>query len=375
MKVLYIGHYREGSGWGQAAIDYILAMDSVGIDVVPRAVKLNQRQLQLPERILELESKESLGCDVCIQHVLPTMLDFNSRFKKNIALYATETSNFKQSSWARKINTMDEAWVINNQMKQASLDSGVDVPIKIIPHASDFSKFEMRHKKIEIPNSEGNFIFYTIADFNRRKNIEAIVRSFHSEFSKNEPVSLLIKTGSEGMNSDTCAASMQSICNEIKEELKIFPDTDSYKEDLIITDYLSEKDIERIHQTCDCFITSSYGEAWCIPAFDAMGFGNTPICSNTGGMADFLKEGGGVLVSGRMEPVTGMLNTIPDMFTAKENWFSIDENELKASMRNIYEMHKNSDPSYSEMKRQGLKSAYEYSHEKIGTLIKEALNV
>ena len=106
-----------------------------------------------------------------------------------------------------------------------------------------------------------------------------------------------------------------------------------------------------------------------------MGFGNTPICSNTGGMADFLKEGGGVLVSGRMEPVTGMLNTIPDMFTAKENWFSIDENELKASMRNIYEMHKNSDPSYSEMKRQGLKSAYEYSHEKIGTLIKEALNV
>ena len=303
------------------------------------------------------------------------MLDFNSRFKKNIALYATETSNFKQSSWARKINTMDEAWVINNQMKQASLDSGVDVPIKIIPHASDFSKFEMRHKKIEIPNSEGNFIFYTIADFNRRKNIEAIVRSFHSEFSKNEPVSLLIKTGSEGMNSDTCAASMQSICNEIKEELKIFPDTDSYKEDLIITDYLSEKDIERIHQTCDCFITSSYGEAWCIPAFDAMGFGNTPICSNTGGMADFLKEGGGVLVSGRMEPVTGMLNTIPDMFTAKENWFSIDENELKASMRNIYEMHKNSDPSYSEMKRQGLKSAYEYSHEKIGTLIKEALNV
>ena len=52
MKVLYIGHYREGSGWGQAAIDYILAMDSVGIDVVPRAVNLNQRHLQLQERIL-----------------------------------------------------------------------------------------------------------------------------------------------------------------------------------------------------------------------------------------------------------------------------------------------------------------------------------
>ena len=34
MKVLYLGHYKEGTGWSQAAIDYILAMDSVGIDVV-----------------------------------------------------------------------------------------------------------------------------------------------------------------------------------------------------------------------------------------------------------------------------------------------------------------------------------------------------
>ena len=56
MKVLYIGCYREGTGWGQAAIDYILAMDSVGIDVVPRAVKLNNNQPELPQRILELES-------------------------------------------------------------------------------------------------------------------------------------------------------------------------------------------------------------------------------------------------------------------------------------------------------------------------------
>ena len=44
MKVLYIGHYREGTGWGRAAIDYILSMDAAGIEVVPRAVKLNDRQ-------------------------------------------------------------------------------------------------------------------------------------------------------------------------------------------------------------------------------------------------------------------------------------------------------------------------------------------
>ena len=82
MKVLYIGCYRDGTGWAQAAIDYILSMDSAGIDVVPRPVKLNDRQVALPSRILELEKKSDRGCDICIQHVLPHMLDYNVGLKR-----------------------------------------------------------------------------------------------------------------------------------------------------------------------------------------------------------------------------------------------------------------------------------------------------
>ena len=61
MKVLYIGCYRDGTGWGNAAIDYILSLDAVGVDVVPRAIKLNNKQVELPSRIVELENKSSSG--------------------------------------------------------------------------------------------------------------------------------------------------------------------------------------------------------------------------------------------------------------------------------------------------------------------------
>ena len=61
MKVLYIGHYREDTGWAQAARDYILAMDSVGIDVVCRNVTLTQWSEDIPQRIKHLESKNSEG--------------------------------------------------------------------------------------------------------------------------------------------------------------------------------------------------------------------------------------------------------------------------------------------------------------------------
>ena len=151
-------------------------------------------------------------------------------------------------------------------------------------------------------------------------------------------------------------------------------DIENYKEDLIITDFLSEKDMCRLHKTCNCFVMPSYGEAWCIPAFDAMGFGNTPICSHGTGMRDFIQEDAGFLVPGRWEPVYGMTETFTDLFTAEENWFSIDINELRRTMRKVYDMYNDSDQKYSKMKQQGLLRAFEYSHENIGNKIKELLN-
>jgi len=374
MKVLYIGCYRDGTGWAQAATDYILSMDSVGIDVVPRPLKLNANDPLLPNRILELEKKDSLGSDICIQHVLPHMMDYNTRFKKNIGLYASETSNFSGSNWARKINCMDEAWVINEQMVDAAKESGVNVPIKIVPHATNFSKFESNHKKINIPNIKNSFVFYFIGEMNNRKNLAAFIKAFHLEFDPNEPVSILIKSNRYGMSPEECAMEIKNVCDKIKLSLKKYKNIEDYKEDLIITDYLSEEELYGLHRACDCFVMPSYGEAWSIPAFDAMGFGKTPICSNTGGMADYL-GGAGILVEGRWEPVFGMSDTFEDLFTGEENWYSVDINELRKAMRKMYEMRSEQESDkYAKMKRSGLSQAMKYSHENIGKLIKELLN-
>ena len=373
MKVLYIGCYRDGTGWARAAIDYILSMDAAGIDVVPRPVKLNDRQPELPKRILELEKKSDKGCDVCVQHVLPHMLDYNGRFKKNIVLYATETDSFKRSIWTERINQMDEAWVINQEMKTVSKNSGVNIPIKVVPHACDVSKFQRSYEKLSIPNSQGKFVFYTIGDFTRRKNLSSFIRAFHTEFDSEEPVSMLIKTHQYGVSPEGCMDQVREMCLNVKTGLKIYPTLDDYKEDLIITDFLYDEEIARLHQSCNCFIMPSYGEAWCIPAFDAMGFGNTPICTRVGGMADFLKDGGGVLVDGRYEPVFGMVDTFKDMCTAKENWKSIDPISLQKAMRDVFNLWKTGDKKYGDMQKQGRLSAENYSYKNIGNVMRSFL--
>ena len=374
MKVLYIGCYRDGTGWAQAAVDYILSMDAAGIDVVPRPVKLNERKPELPQRILELEKKSDKNCDVCVQHVLPHMLDYNGRFKKNIILYATETSNFKRSIWAERINQMDEAWVINNEMKTVAESSGVEIPVKIVPHACDVSKFRKEYEEIDIPNARENFIFYTIGEFTRRKNLSSFIRAFHTEFSPEEPVSIIIKTHQYGVPPENCRDQVREMCLNIKAGLKLYPSTDDFTEDLIITDYLSEETIMCLHQACDCFVMPSYGEAWCIPAFDAMGFGNTPICTDVGGMADFMNKGEGILVSSREEPVFGMIDTFNDLYTAKENWQSIDPIGLQKAMRYVYDLYNNdTTDAHNKMKEKGKNRVEEYSHENIGSLMRTLL--
>ena len=369
MKVLYVGCYRDGTGWGNAAIDYILSLDAAGIDVVPRAIKLNNKQVELPSRIIELENKSSKSCDVCIQHTLPHFMEYSNAFKKNIALYATETSNFIDSDWSRRINMMDEAWVINNQMAHVSVDSGVTVPIKVVPHATDFSKFERTYDKLDFPSARDSFVFYTVADWSKRKNIESFIRAFHTEFEPEEPVSLLIKTNKHGVEPEQLALSVRDMCNAVKTKIKKFDNINKYKEDLIVTDYTTELELYRLHNSCDCFVMPSYGEAWCIPAFDAMGFGKTPICTNIGGMSDFIK-GAGFLIEGRMEPVYGMMDTLPNLFTPNEDWCSIDINGLREVMRHVYENAKD----LKKMKLNGLKQVYEYSYENIGNLMKETIN-
>ena len=135
MKVLYVGHYREGTGWSQAAIDYILALDAVGVDVVCRPIKLNNNQPELPERILQLENKPSAASTHCIQHVLPHHMEWNGSFEKNIGLFVTETQSINWSPWPARLKLMDEIWVPNVEMVDICTRSGIKSPITVVPHA------------------------------------------------------------------------------------------------------------------------------------------------------------------------------------------------------------------------------------------------
>jgi glycosyltransferase involved in cell wall biosynthesis len=367
MKILFIGVYRDGTGWAQSAIDYILAMDAAGIPVVPRPLRLNNHKAQLPARLLELEKRSSSGCDIVIQHTLPHHMDYSGHFGSNIGLFFSETTNFKRTTWPQRINLLDKAWVPNNFGVNAARNSGVTIPVQVVPCATDITRFQAKYEKMDFAQQlSGEFFFYTIGEITRRKNLAALLRAFHSEFSPMEPVQLVIKASQPGLEAGECSKQLQKYCNEIKTGLKL----GELKQEIIITNRLSAHGIMRLHASCDCFVSASYGEAWCIPAFDAMACGKTPIVTNWGGFTEYMSDNAGWLVDCREEPVFGMdKESFNDLYTAEENWGSISITDLRRCMREAYENR-----GLRETKAEfGINRAYDFGYDVVGQHIKKVL--
>jgi glycosyltransferase involved in cell wall biosynthesis len=370
MKILYIGHYKENSGWSKAAVDLISSIDSAGVDITCRNIKLTDKVCKLPNRIMELESKPLQGIDFCIQHVLPHHLVGTSKFKKNISYYVSESNTLKCNNWHSNLNLMDEIWVPNHTQLHNMQQDGFK-HLKYIPHAFDLSKYSSQTKaRIDFKNDNCTFKFYYIADLNERKNIESVIKCFHSTFDRYEPVSLVLKIKKYGINPNDLYKHVTDICESIKKTLRIYPKVTDYHQEIIIPDDMKENEIDILHQTCDCFVNTTHGEGWSIPSFDAMCYGKTPVCSNEGGPKEYIKnQDGGFLVNG----ISGVCeHTDPafyNIFTGRESWFVPDEEQTKYAMRFYYENRDKID------RTRGLKDAQEFSYENVGKMIKDSLNV
>ena len=299
-------------------------------------------------------------------------MKYDSRFKKNIGLFELETSNIKLTSWASNLNLMDEIWVPCTSIIDNARENGITKPMFLVPHTFDTSIYDKEYTKLNLPLNK-KFTFYFIGEMNKRKHLSALINAFHSEFEKQELVELVIKVNKFGSTIDSLANDLKSFCNQVKDGLRLYKDLSRYKPEILITSNISREEILRLHASCDCFVMPSYGEAWCIPAWEAMAMGKLVIASATGAMLDYIDpERNGFLVGGTIEPVFGNNETFEEFGTAREKWFDISITQLKKTMRRVYEMdQKRKDKVRTEAKL----SAKLYDYDKIGKLMKERLSV
>lgn len=338
VKVLYIGHYREQTGWGQGTRDYLSALIRSGVEVACRPIVFGGGA-QLSPELEQAEQLSTKNADYCIQHVLPHLMVGSKRFKKNIGMFYGESTNICYTSWFPRLNLMDELWVTNFETHEDLLKQSVTPEIHTVPQPINIDRYKT-YPVQQIPQLAGRFVFYFIGELSIRKRISAIVRAFHTEFTKNEPVALLLKLHKPGLNSQQVSQETQNLVNNIKNGLKLYPDINQYHSEIIISNYLPEDVLMGLHHLGDCYVLSSYGESVNLPCIDAICMGNQAVYPNTGGLQNLnIAELAGTVrpCMGRYESIINMNETFFDLNTAHEKWFDVDLEDLKSNMRAAYQ--------------------------------------
>jgi glycosyltransferase involved in cell wall biosynthesis len=371
-KVIFINNYREGTGYSEAGIDFILALDAAGADVVPRHLSLSGKNNEIPARVLELEQKNAKGADVNIQYTLPSLMGYNGHYR-NVGLFDYETTAPCDNTWGKQLNLMDQVLVTNDLQKLGCINE-LKIPLEkvgLISHTADITKYQKSYEPLDIPELKDKFVFYFIGELNKRKNLEALLKAFHLEFNKAEDVELVLKVNIYGLNHEDTMKELQKYCAKVKSGMRIYNHLDRYKNEILMTQRLSQETLMSLHSTCDCFVAPAYGEGWSKPAFDAMAMGKTPIVTNVGGMSEYITEETGWPCDFSWEPAFGCDNDIPDLYTSTESWARISIDSLRQSMRAAFE-----NKDLREQKSEGgINAARQYSYEKVGKKLRKLINV
>jgi len=373
MKILYISNWKDNTGWGDSAKHYILALDAADVEVVPRHLNMSPKKTlpEIPPRLLELEQNDDSNCDVCIQHVLPPFME-RGKFDLNVGLFFYETSDFKHTQWQDHLNMLDLIIVPNKKMVRICKNSGVDTKVEVVPIPCNPSIYSQYYKKLAIPELQDTFVFYTVCEVNRRKNLAGLLKAFHLEFHPHELVSLLIKPYCPGLSPEQAGQKISALCHGVKQGLRLYRDEQSYKQEVILSAWLTQDELMSLHKTCNCFVAPSYGEAWCLPGFDAVAMGNVAIMTDEGGPADYIQNGeNGLLIPWHSEPAFMEPSEVPypDIWCGRETWCSPDITQLRVAMRTAFE----DSVSRQRIGEAGIDTSYKYSYKKVGDAMAQIL--
>lgn len=223
------------------------------------------------------------------------------------------------AEWVRQANLMDEVWVPSTFNERTFRDSGVRVPIRVMPLGVDTAYFSPRIRSVK---PEEGFTFLSVFEWGERKAPEVLLRAFSDEFSAGEPVRLICKAN----NFDPSF----TIRDEVA-KLNLRPNGGR----IVIAEnqILQQYELGVLYRSADCFVLPTRGEGWGMPILEAMACGLPVIATNWSSQADFMTESNSLRLE--VESLVPAVAKCPyyDGF----RWAQPSYEHLRALMRWVYE--------------------------------------
>lgn len=302
-----------------------------------------------PEDLRALRN-EAAACDVAILHLVPEYYPHfiareRGRGTRAVVGHTVWETDRLPAHWPALINLLDAVIVPTEWNRQVFRDSGVVIPILVVPHlprpARAVTAEDRAHLRQRLPPLAGRRVFYTISTWLERKSIGPLVAAFAEAFDEKDKVALVIKTtphdlervrrdpGHEGEAVPVRPQFEAMIGRAVLRHGRLPPPI------CLVTDDLPDGEIEALHELGDCYVSLCRAEGWGLGAFEAACAGRPVIVTGWGGPLAFLRAEDAYLVDWAMVPVQpGEPNA---SYTPDQHWTEPDHAGAVAALRAVAE--------------------------------------
>ncbi len=324
--IKYVAPIKDFSGYGEASRNYILALHKAGVpitvephcfDNLPPPVAATEEW----EILKSLEGK-AIDFDVVIVHLTPDLAPrYVAKYKdKYVISYTAWETDKLHPYWVKCLSAVSEVWLPCEWNISTFKRSGVEVPVHKIPHGIDPSMYDGIKGDDFLTGGEDTFKFYSIFQWNARKNAEGLLRAYFNAFQGQEDVRLILKTylgGALTPHDDAQKIRERILAVKSDMQLQHFPKV------TLISDRLSAEQIRSLHLFGDAYVSLHRGEGWGLGPFEAGLAGKPVIATNGGGNLEFMSHENSYLVGAYPTFVSGM-GTFNPWYLGDQKWYEPD---------------------------------------------------
>jgi glycosyltransferase involved in cell wall biosynthesis len=335
-RFVWRGPVGDRGGYGNVARNFLHGLAERGAEVAistpdPPHAEIGERELSflatLPTDIRGDETFVFHGDPSQIGDVLPRLREV---FPGRIAACTIAETDRLPKEWAAACNLADEVWVPSTFNLLTFARSGVSLEkLRLVPYGIDGDSWAPHGPVSADVASPDHFCFlYTFA-FDWRKGFDILLAAYLSEFTRRDPVSLILKVYDPrpdlGRNPRAEIAAA------------VTPFVDLFREDLprvVILDRPIDRDgLAALYRRADLYVSTDRANGWGMPCMETMAIGKAAATIDWSGSTEFMHADNALLIpAGELGPVDRRLSgERPDY--AGQRWPEVSVDAVREVLR------------------------------------------
>lgn len=302
--IKYTSPMLDNSGYAQASRGNIMALHKLGVPLTLNPISFEGIRPDLGEtgRVIESMVNKDINYNINIIHTTPEFWEKHKQPGKINIGYTIWETTLLHPKWKDYINDNVDAVMVGCEWNvEVFRNSGVTVPIFVVPHGISTKAFD-NIEPFEVQGvDEDAYIFYSVFQWTERKHPLSMIKGYWHAFQNNENVALVLKT----YRSDYSDGEKEAIRTTLKRLKKVTP-MDNYPPIYLIPHMLTDDEILGLHAKGDCYVSMDRGEGFGLSPFTAGACGNPIIVTGFGGSTEYAKPSNSYLIDYVLTPVFGM---------------------------------------------------------------------